>query len=472
MANIQRSMPLFTKTFDFLTWLVPLSHHFPKNHRHTVTRRLIDAALDFQERLIDANETRGVRRSAYLALLLENPPAAGRLVELCARSRYLAAELARYPVLLDELLDARVHGEDLTHSGLVNALGARLEQVDTDDVEAAVEALAQFQRATLFRIAVADFNGHLTLMKVSDALTYLAETILDAALDIAWRELVARHGEPCFVVDGESRRAGFGIVAYGKLGGLELSYGSDLDIVFINDSTGTHQQTDGPKPVDNAVFFMRLARRLIHFLTTQTRSGVLYEIDTRLRPSGRKGLLVTTLDAFARYQQDDAWTWEHQALLRARPVAGSAWISARFEAIRLDTLTGAVNHDALRDDVIKMRRTMRAELDRGRGEVFDLKHGKGGLGDIEFLVQYLVLEHAPTHPALVEYSDNIRQLDALRDAGILSAAEAGQLQDIYKAYRRRQHHLALDDQASLVAAADFASEVGAVIALWERFLAA
>ena len=300
----------------------------------------------------------------------------------------------------------------------------------------------------------------------------LAETVLGAALDIAWRELVARHGEPRYVVDGESRRAGFGIVAYGKLGGLELSYGSDLDIVFVNDSTGTRQETDGSKPLDNAVFFMRLARRLIHFLTTQTRSGVLYEIDTRLRPSGRKGLLVTTLEAFARYQQDDAWTWEHQALLRARAVAGSAGIASRFEAIRQDTLTTAVNHDALREDVIKMRRTMRAELDRGRGDEFDLKHGKGGLGDIEFLVQYLVLENAATRPALVAFSDNIRQLDALRDAGILSAEEAGELQDIYRAYRRRQHHLALDDQAPLVGVSEFASEASAVSAFWERFLGA
>ncbi len=413
-----------------------------------------------------------LRRSAYLALLLENPAAAARLVELCARSRYLSDELAQYPVLLDELLDARVDGESLTLDRLAAALDERLAEVDADDVEGAVEALAQFQRATLFRIAVADFNGHLPLMKVSDALTFLAEAVLDAALRIAWQELVARHGEPCYVVDGESRKAGFGIVAYGKLGGLELSYGSDLDIVFVNDSAGARQETDGAKPLDNAVFFMRLARRLIHFLTTQTRSGVLYEIDTRLRPSGRKGLLVTTLDAFARYQQDDAWTWEHQALLRARAVAGSDEIAARFEAIRRDTLTAAVNHDTLRDDVINMRRKMRAELDRGRDGKFDLKHGKGGLGDIEFLVQYLVLEHAASHPGLVEYSDNIRQLDALRDAGVLSAAEAGGLQDIYRALRQRQHYLALDDQAPLVAAAEFADEAGTVGALWQRFLGA
>jgi glutamate-ammonia-ligase adenylyltransferase len=407
-----------------------------------------------------------LRRSAYLALLLENPAAAKRLVDLCAASRYLAVELARYPVLLDELLDTRVHGEGLTRDELAAALNERLARVDTDDTELVVEALAQFQRATLFRIAVADFNGRLPLMKVSDALTFLAEVVLDAALDIAWQEMTARYGQPAYHLDGADCRAGFGIVAYGKLGGLELSYGSDLDIVFINDSAGTRQQTDGERPLDNSVFFMRLTRRLIHFLTTQTRSGVLYEIDTRLRPSGRKGLLVTTLDAFARYQEEDAWTWEHQALLRARAVAGSPGIAARFDEIRRRTLTAAVNLQTLREDVSGMRRKMRLELDRSDPDWFDLKHGAGGLGDIEFLVQYLVLRNAPEHPVLIEYSDNIRQLDALRDTGLLGAEDAERLQDIYRRYRQRQHRLALDERNPLVPAAEFAAEAATVTSLW------
>jgi glutamate-ammonia-ligase adenylyltransferase len=409
-----------------------------------------------------------LRRSAYLALLLENPAAAKRLVDLSARSRYLAVELARYPVLLDELLDTRVHGEGLARDELAVDLQERLARVDADDTELVVEALAQFQRATLFRIAVADFNDRLPLMKVSDSLTFLAEVVLDAALDIAWQELTARYGEPLYRLDDTNCRAGFGIVAYGKLGGLELSYGSDLDIVFVNDSAGTRQQTDGERPLDNSVFFMRLARRLIHFLTTQTRSGVLYEIDTRLRPSGRKGLLVTTLDAFARYQEEDAWTWEHQALLRARAVAGSPGIAARFDEIRRRTLTEAVNLETLREDVTGMRQKMRAELDRSDQDWFDLKHGAGGLGDIEFLVQFLVLRNAPQHPALIEYSDNIRQLDALRDAGLLGAGDTVCLQDIYRRYRQRQHRLALDDRKPLVPAAEFAAEVASVTTLWGR----
>jgi len=411
-----------------------------------------------------------MRRSAYLALLIENPGAAERLVDLCSRSRYIADELAQYPVLLDELLDARVHGEGLTKPELEASLAAHLEHVGYDDAEDAVEALAQYQRATLFRIAVADFNDRLELMKVSDALTFLAEVVLAAALDIAWHELVVRHGAPHFDLDGERRAAGFGIVAYGKLGGLELSYGSDLDIVFVNDSAGSRQETDGQRPLDNAVFFMRLARRLIHYLTTQTRSGVLYEIDTRLRPSGRKGLLVTTLDAFARYQSDAAWTWEHQALLRARAVAGSPEVAGRFAAIRAATLSTAIRRDTLKDDVIDMRRKMRAELDRSTNETFDLKHGAGGLGDIEFLVQYLVLANADRYAELIEYSDNVRQLDALRDTAILEARDATVLQDAYRAYRRRQHHLTLDDRPPLVSAGEFAAEAAAVRTLWQRHL--
>ncbi len=413
-----------------------------------------------------------IRRSAYLALLLENPAAAGRLVELCSRSGYLAAELKRYPVLLDELLDTRVHGEGLSRQELGAALRERLEQVGSDDPEAAVDAIAQFQRATLFRIAVADFNDRLPLMKVSDALTFLAEAVLDAALSIAWRDLVRRHGEPTCVVDDEPLVAGFGIVAYGKLGGLELSYGSDLDIVFIHNSTGNQQQTNGEKPLDNAVFFMRLARRLIHYLTTQTRSGVLYEIDTRLRPSGRKGLLVTSLDAFARYQADDAWTWEHQALLRARAVAGSPEVGRRFDEIRAQTLTIGIDRTSLRQNVIQMRQKMRDELDRSTAELFDLKHGTGGLGDIEFLVQYLVLANCHEFPELIEFSDNIRQLDALREARILEPDDALRLQDIYREYRQRQHRRALDDAPPLVPSTDYAAEAAEVLALWQRFLAA
>jgi glutamate-ammonia-ligase adenylyltransferase len=411
-----------------------------------------------------------LRRSAYLALLNENRGALARLVDLCARSQYIAEQIARYPALLDELLDPQLYSETVTRADLALALQKRLAGED-EDAETRMQAIGLFQRSTMFRIAVADFNGKLPIMKVSDGLTWLAEVVLEEALRVAWRDLVERHGAPRCTDNDVEREAGFGIVAYGKLGGLELSYGSDLDIVFLHDSRGSEQVTDGGKPLDNTLFFSRLVRRLVHFLTTQTGSGQLYEIDTRLRPDGHKGLLVTSADAFERYQEDNAWTWEHQALLRARPVAGSVSVAREFERIRRETLVRRVRRDKLRDDVIDMRQRMRGELDRSNSERFDLKHGRGGIGDIEFLVQYLVLDQAAKHPDVIFYSDNIRQLDALTAAACLEQSVGDALQDAYRAYRLRQHHLVLDDQPPLVSQDEFVAERTFVAKTWDDWLA-
>ena len=420
--------------------------------------RAVTRTLSIVERIL--------RRSAYLALLNENRGALARLVDLGARSRYITEQLARYPALLDELLDPHLYSDAVTRADLSAELSERIAGKD-EDSEARMQALGQFQRSTMFRIAVADFNGLLPIMKVSDGLTWLAETVLEEALRVAWRDLVERHGAPKYEVNGVEQEAGFGIIAYGKLGGLELSYGSDLDIVFLHDSCGTKQTTDGDKPLDNALFFSRLVRRLVHFLTTQTGSGQLYEIDTRLRPDGGKGLLVTSIDAFERYQEDNAWTWEHQALLRARAVAGSSAVADEFERIRRETLIGRVRREQLREDVISMRQRMRAELDRGDDDTFDLKHGRGGIGDIEFLVQYLVLDQAPERPDVIFYSDNIRQLDALTAEGCLDHDIGDALQDAYRDYRLHLHHLVLDDRPPLVGAAEFATQRSFVAKIWD-----
>jgi glutamate-ammonia-ligase adenylyltransferase len=409
-----------------------------------------------------------LRRSAYLALLNENHGALARLVDLCARSHYIADQIARFPALLDELLDPRLYTGAVTRADFSAELGKRLAV--ENDSEACMQVIGQFQRATMFRIAVADFNGQLPIMKVSDGLTWLAEAVLEEALRVAWRDLVDRHGAPKYRINDVEQEAGFGIIAYGKLGGLELSYGSDLDIVFLHNSGGAKQTTDGDKPLDNGLFFSRLVRRLVHFLTTQTGSGQLYEVDTRLRPDGRRGLLVTSTDAFERYQEDNAWTWEHQALLRARAVAGSAAVADEFERIRRETLIGRVRRDTLAADVISMRQRMRKELDRSNGELFDLKQGRGGIGDIEFLVQYLVLDQAQKKPDVIFYSDNIRQLDALTAEGCLDQAIGDALQDAYRAYRLRQHHLALDDQPPLVPATEFREMRTFVAKTWDDWL--
>ena len=451
----------------------------------TVSRQRLDEFMPALLRLVSASDDPLVtvermlaiveqiqRRSAYLALLNENSRVLERVVRLCGQSAYIAQQIARFPVLLDELLDPRVYTARITRAELEAELEDRLSAAEAADSEDQVAVLAQFQRASLFRIAVADFNDKLPVMRVSDALTDVAETVLGYALDVAWRDLIAKHGAPQYIMDGEPRRAGFGIIAYGKLGGIELSYGSDLDIVFLHDSRGSKQVTSGSRPLDNTMFFARLVRRLIHFLTTQTGSGALYEIDMRLRPDGGKGLLVTSTEAFERYQEDNAWTWEHQALLRARPVAGSAVVAREFERIRAETLRHRVRRDTLREDVIAMRERMRKELDTSDTDGFDLKNGTGGIGDIEFLVQYLVLENAVTRPAVIHYPDNVRQLATLAAAGCLDTETAFQLQDIYRRYRLELHHLTLNEKKPLVPQADFAGERQAVIAAWRAVFGA
>ena len=413
---------------------------------------------------------RVLRRSAYISLLNENEAALQRFVDLCSRSAYVAEQIARFPVLLDELLDSRVQGGLVTKEYLQTALKGRLTRHPDADAEERIAILGRFQRAAMFHIAVADFNGTLPIMKVSDGLTWLAETVLDYALDVAWQDLAARHGVPTYVVDGQQKEAGFGIIGYGKLGGLELSYTSDLDLVFLHDSRGSGQVTNGSRPLDNPVFFSRLVRKLLNLLTAQTGSGALYEIDTRLRPEGRKGVLVSSTEAFERYQEEHAWTWEHQALLRARAVAGHGVVGDEFQRIRRDTLTRRVRHDSLREDVISMRQRMRKELDRSDAQRFDLKHGKGGIGDIEFLVQYLVLARAADNSEVIFWSDNIRQLDALAECGCLDSGLVLGLQDAYRAYRLRLHHLALDEQKPLVDDAEFRDVRELVNSVWETHL--
>ncbi|MGI9342824.1 MAG: bifunctional [glutamate--ammonia ligase]-adenylyl-L-tyrosine phosphorylase/[glutamate--ammonia-ligase] adenylyltransferase [Gammaproteobacteria bacterium] len=389
------------------------------------------------------------RRSAYFALLNENPEALKRLVNLCAKSGFLVRQVATHPLLLDELLDARIFLDAPGHETFADDLAARLSAAPLEDGEARRDALRNFQQAAVFRVAVADLSGALPLMKVSDRLTDIAELVLGAALELAWFEMTDKHGSPCCRVDGEDRVAKFIIVAYGKLGGLELGYGSDLDIVFLHDSAGEQQQTNGDKCLDNATFFVRLAQRIIHILTMATASGGLYEVDTRLRPNGKSGLLVSSLQAFERYQREEAWTWEHQALLRGRAVAGSESLRAAFDAIRTTTLTHHVRKDSLKADVAEMRVKMRAELSKETAELFDLKQGRGGVTDIEFIVQYLVLQEAREHHDLVHYSDNIRQLEALAQAEILPADDAERLADAYRTYRRRIHRLALAGHAAV-----------------------
>jgi [glutamine synthetase] adenylyltransferase / [glutamine synthetase]-adenylyl-L-tyrosine phosphorylase len=410
-------------------------------------------------------------RSAYFALLNENPAARARFATLCGSSEFLASQVAVHPLLLDDLIDPRVMETPPGRDQLAAELEARLVGEEPDDLEGLMDALRKFQRAAVFRVAVADLSGRLHVMKVSDQLTWIAEVLLEACIRIARLDGEGRHGRPlCGADESALRSCGMAVIGYGKLGGLELGYGSDLDLVFVHDASGEIQRTEGPAVIEAGTLFARMTRRIVHFLTTPTGAGMLYEVDTRLRPSGKGGLLVTSLSAFETYQRESAWTWEHQALLRARAVAGEPRVREAFEALRVRVLVEAVRRDGLRGEVAAMRERMRKELSTGTTELFDLKQDSGGIADIEFLVQYLVLQHAAERPELLRWPDNVRQIEDLRDAGLLSLADSALLHEAYLDFRQRLHRLALANAPGRVPVTEVAALRSRVEALWRTLM--
>jgi [glutamine synthetase] adenylyltransferase / [glutamine synthetase]-adenylyl-L-tyrosine phosphorylase len=411
-------------------------------------------------------------RASYLALLKEQPAALDRLIEVCAISGFLSRQIADFPLLLDELIDAKAFDELPTRAGFTLELAARTERLSSDDPERQVEALRQFQKVAVFTVALADLTGRLPLMRVSDRLTDIAELIVACCMDLAWQQMTQTYGTPfCGDDPAALRPVAVAVAGYGKLGGLELGYASDLDLVFLHDSAGSIQLTDGDKPLDNGIFFLRLGQRIVHLLTMHSAAGRLYEVDMRLRPNGKGGFLMTGIDAFERYQLSEAWTWEHQALLRARAVAGDAKLRAAFEAVRRRTLSSAVRRGTLRDDVLQMRLRMRKELSRSGPKEFDIKQDAGGIGDIEFLVQYWVLAGAEAHPELLTYTDNIRQLEGLAAVGVIDAATARWLTETYISYRTVLHHLSLEgDGERVVPAAPYQETRERLRAIWHATL--
>ncbi len=424
---------------------------------------------DVLRRVLSVIEALG-GRTAYLALLNENSAALARLVGVCRHGDFLARQVAAFPILLDELIDERVLEVLPDRAQFAAELDARLEQAG-GDLEQQVDALRHFRRAARLRIAFLDLTGHLPLMVVSDRLTDVAELVVERAMRLAWEQLAEVHGEPRCGAGG-TRVAGIAAIGYGKLGGWELGYASDLDLVFLHDSDGDLQQTGGPKVVDNALFFTRFGQRVVHLLTVHTAAGRLYEVDMRLRPSGKGGLTVTQLKAFGEYQRTEAWTWEHQALLHSRAVAGSRAIGAGFERLRREVLMDHVRRDTLRDDVRSMRERMRAELGRSRAGEFDLKHGSGGIGDIEFLAQYWVLRWAQGREPLCAYSDTIRQLESVGSAALVDHRVIDLLVDAYRRYRRTVHRLSLEELPAIVEAAPFADLRSRVAGVWQRVMVA
>ncbi len=426
-----------------------------------------DDPLASLERLVEL--VRAVaRRTSYLALLLEHPAVLRRLVALMAGTPLIAGYLTRHPLLLDELLDTRTLYRPPARKELSEDIAGRRLAIAPGDLEGQIEALCVFKQINTFRVAAADVAGILPLMRTSDYLTEIAEVVLGNVLDLAWAHLTAKHGRPSASLDGRPLARGFAVIAFGKLGGLELGYGSDLDLVFLH--AGTDGQTSGPRPIDNRLFYARLGERIIHILTTRTQAGFLYEADMRLRPSGSAGVLVSQVDGYETYQLEQAWTWEHQAIIRARPVTGDPALMARFDRIRRNILQRPRRSAELMEQVATMRNRLRRERITREPGKFDLKEGLGGIVDIEFLVQFLILQHSSRHPELGDWSDNVRQIRTLLSIGVLDQITAHRLKGTYLAYRIMAHHLTLQEKPALIAKTQLRTERRRIAAIWNRFL--
>jgi len=405
------------------------------------------------------------QRTNYLALLLENPSALKHLVRLANESPWIIAFLSQHPVLLDELLDPRTLYSPPEKADLEREIDRRLARIDLDDLEYQIEELCIFKQINTLKVAAADITGAMPLMRTSDHLTYIAEVVVDRVVNLSWRHLVNKHGRPACDPAGR----GFVVIAYGKLGGIELGYGSDLDLVFLH-AGRRGEMTGGDKTIDNAQFFARLGQRVVHILTAHTRAGRLYETDTRLRPSGISGLLVNHIEAFRTYQAEEAWTWEHQALVRARIICGDESLEDTFNRIRHDII--AVHRDAetLRSEVVSMRQKMRHNLFKPQPGTFDLKQGNGGIVDIEFMVQYLVLRYADQHPQLTVWSDNVRLLETLAACGLITAATADFLKSAYLTFRAEVHRRNLQEKPGRVPNSKYGDLQHRVSALWKEIM--
>lgn len=405
-----------------------------------------------------------VSRTAYLELLFENPPALQQLVRLCGRSGWLAEHLARYPMLLDELIDPEQLYQVATGADYRDRLRQQMLRVPEDDLELVMESLRQYKQAQTLRIAAADITGILPLMKVSDHLTWLAEALIDKVVELAWQQMAEKYGYPAGL-DAHSAKA-FAVVAYGKLGGLELGYGSDLDLVFLHQCDSL-ASTSGERGIDSRQFYLKLVQRILHLCTTRTASGLLYEVDTRLRPSGNAGLLTVHVDTYGDYLRQDAWTWEHQALVRTRLIYGDPAIAGRFEQIRAEILGKPRDLLALRAEVREMRQKLREHHGATSTEV---KHKAGGIVDLEFISQFLVLGYAAKYPALYQYSDNIRILDAAAAVGLMPFTQAQQLQQAYQQLRGISHRQTLAP-AQGGAEEDLSEAEQQVRDAWQQFIA-
>jgi len=393
-----------------------------------------------------------VRRENYLALLLERPAVHERLLHLLGAARWPARYLLQHPGVIDELASDALLTDRFVAADFEYELGLRLASLRTtneDDDETLLNLLRRAHHAEIFRTLARDVENRISVEQVADDLSALADSVLRVTVQWCWERLKGRHRE----------QPEFGIIGYGKLGGKELGYGSDLDIVFVFDD-------DDERAPE---VYAALVRKLINWLTVKTGEGDLFEIDTALRPNGSSGLLVTSFDAYAKYQQqrgsNTAWTWEHQAMTRARFVLGSTMLRARFDAVREAVISAPRNSELLRAEIVAMRARLRA-AHPARGELFDVKHSPGGMVDVEFAVQYLVLLCSGEHPQLRGNVGNIALLRHAEQSGLLPPGVGQAAADAYRALRRIQHNARLDEASGMIDALKAAPHRDAVLALW------
>ncbi|GAB2741201.1 bifunctional [glutamate--ammonia ligase]-adenylyl-L-tyrosine phosphorylase/[glutamate--ammonia-ligase] adenylyltransferase [Melaminivora jejuensis] len=398
-----------------------------------------------------------LRRESYLALLLERPAVHEHLLHLLGAARWPARYMMLHPGVIDELAGGAILGERFVPEDFERELALRLAALQStgeDDDENLLDLLRRAHHAEVFRTLARDVEGRISVEQVADDLSLLADSVLRVTSQWCWQRLKNRHRQ-------EPR---FAIIGYGKLGGKELGYGSDLDIVFVFD--------DGDERAPEV--YAAFVRKLINWLAVKTGEGDLFEIDTELRPNGNSGLLVSSFDSYADYQcqrgSNTAWTWEHQAMTRARFVLGAEDLRARFDAVRQAVITAPRDLGALAGEIMAMRERLRA-AHATAADWFDIKHGHGGMLDVEFAVQYLVLAHSRAHPELQDNKGNIALLARAEDAGLLPAGLGRAAADAYRTLRLIQHRARLDEQPARVPTGGLGAEREAVQALWQAVFA-
>ncbi len=412
-------------------------------------------------------------RQVYINLLLEYPQAGKQMLSLCAVSPWFVQQLMAHPILLDELLDAGELYQAKDYQALSQELEYLLSSVEAGDLEQYMDRLRQFKNTQVMKTAVLDVNQILSVTDVGATLSHIAEVILVKVLQLAWDEVCKKHGRPSCIIDDEKVLPGIAIVAYGKLGGFELGYGSDLDIVFLHDSAGKKQVTEGnvegEKVIDKSTFFSRVAQKVLHILSTRMYAGLLYETDIRLRPEGKSGLMVSSLSAFEQYQREKAWTWEHQALIRARIVAGNDPIRQEFDRIRLSVLASKRQSEVLCRDVAQMRYKMREHLGSKDPTSFNIKQDAGGIVDIEFLAQAGILLNSAAQNNLLDSTSTLDMLSRLVESGWFTDEESEMLSQVYRGFREQVNRQALMVDLTLDESTMSAYKAG-ITGVWQRLM--